>query len=230
MLLAALPAIRAAVGDLEVAVAGHGAPPARSALASDCRRLGGVDETTRRALLAGTDVFVAPHGGPRELRHRGAGGAGDRGRGGRLRPARLRRPARLADGAPLGGIFRRGDPGALAHAVVAVLRDGERRQPGAGRRSLRYDWSRVAPEIEQVYLAVVAERAGSVDSDGLDRVRRTWTALDDALIRRARRAIEVAGPDVRDPSTLRLHQAAVAALAAAGDGVPSRTGSGRRAT
>ena len=59
-----------------------------------------------------------------------------------------------------------------------------------------------------------------MESDRLDRVRRTWTALDDALIRRARRAIEVAGPEVRDPRALRVHQAAVAALAAATDGVP----------
>jgi hypothetical protein len=44
--------------------------------------------------------------------------------------------------------------------------------------------------------------------------------LDDALIRRARRAIELAGADVRDPSTRRVHQAAVVALAAATAGAP----------
>jgi hypothetical protein len=40
------------------------------------------------------------------------------------------------------------------------------------------------------------------------------------LIRRARRAIELAGADVRDPSTRRVHQAAVVALAAATAGAP----------
>ncbi len=236
VLLAALPAIRAAVGDLEVCLAGHGAPPARSALGSDCRVLGGVDETTKRALLAGTDVFVAPQVARESfgivvLEALAAGAevvASDL-------PAFVDLLG-VADGAPLGGIFRRGDPGALAHAVVAVLRDGERRQPGAGRRSLRYDWSRVAPEIEQVYLAVAGRPGDGGPArdrpardrpdrdrparDRPDRVRRTWTALDDALIRRARRAIEVSGPDPRDPSADGVHRAARAALAAAADDVP----------
>jgi phosphatidylinositol alpha-mannosyltransferase len=220
VLLAALPAIRAAVGDVEICLAGHGTPPARSTALRGCQVLGGIDETTKRDLLARTDVFVAPQVARESfgivvLEALAAGAevvASDL-------PAfvDLLRPP---DGPALGELFRRGEAADLAAAVVAVLGDDRRRQPLAGRRSLRYDWARVAPVIAQVYGAVVAERAGAADSDGLDRVRRTWTALDDALVRRARRAIEVAGIDVRDPSTLRLHQAAVAALAAAGDGVP----------
>ena len=182
--------------------------------------LGGIDEPTKRDLLARTDVFVAPQVARESfgivvLEALAAGAevvASDL-------PAfvDLLRPP---DGPPLGGLFRRGDAADLAAAVTAVLRDGVRRQPLAGRRTIRYDWARVAPAIAQVYGAVAPGSAGAVEPDRLDRVRRTWTALDDALIRRARRAIEVSGPDARDPGTLRVHQAAVAALAAATDGVP----------
>jgi phosphatidylinositol alpha-mannosyltransferase len=127
---------------------------------------------------------------------------------------------RSPHGPALGGLFRRGDAADLAAAVTAVLRDGVRRQPLAGNRTIRYEWARVAPRIAQVYAAVAPGPAGPVEFDERDRVRRTWIALDGALIRRARRAIELAGPDVRDPSALRVHQAAVTALAAATDGVP----------
>ena len=220
VLLAALPAIRAAVGEVEVCLAGHGTPPARAAALKGCRVLGGIDESAKRELLAHTDVFVAPQVARESfgivvLEALAAGAevvASDL-------PAfvDLLRPP---DGPALGGLFRRGDAADLAAAVARVLRDDVRRQPLAGRRAIRYDWERVAPAIAQVYAASgSAGSAASVDLDQQDRVRRTWTALDDALIRRARRAIELAGPDVGDPSALRVHQAAVAALAAAADGV-----------
>ena len=57
VLLAALPAIREAVPDLEVVVAGQGARP----LPPDCVGLGLVDERRKADLLASADVFVAPH-------------------------------------------------------------------------------------------------------------------------------------------------------------------------
>jgi len=219
VLLAALPVIRAALGEVEICLAGHGTPPARAAALRGCRVLGGIDETAKRGLLASTDVFVAPQVARESfgivvLEALAAGAevvASDL-------PAfaDLLKPP---EGPPLGGLFRRGDAVDLAAAVTAVLRDDVRRQPLAGRRTIRYDWARVAPAIAQVYGAVAGPR-GSGESERLDRVRRTWTALDDALIHRARRAIEVSGPDVRDPSALWVHRAAVAALAAATDGVP----------
>ncbi|HEY5783591.1 MAG TPA: glycosyltransferase family 4 protein [Microlunatus sp.] len=223
VLLAALPAIRAAIGEVEVCLAGHGTPPARAAALKGCRVFGGIDETAKRDLLARTDVFVAPQVARESfgivvLEALAAGAevvASDL-------PAfvdLLRGP----EGHALGGLFRRGDAADLAAAVAAVLRDDVRRQPNARSQTLRYDWARVAPAIAQVYAAVASGSAGSigpVDPEQLDRVRRTWTALDDALIRRARRALEVSGPDVHDPRALRVHQAALAALAAATDGVP----------
>lgn len=216
VLLAAVPAIRAAVGDLEVCVAGHGSPPTRSALDPDCRVLGGIDETAKRVLLASTDVFVAPQVARESfgivvLEALAAGAevvASDLPAFVDLVGGRGHEPA-------LGTLFRRGDPAALGRAVTAVLRDGAGRQPAAGARTLPYDWARVAPRIEQVYAAVAAPEGGRTD-----RVERTWTALDDALIRRARRAIEVSGPEPLAPSSLGLHRAARAALAAAAADVP----------
>ncbi len=216
VLLAALPAIRAVVGEVEVCLAGHGTPPARAAELAGCRVLGGVDEGTKRDLLARTDVFVAPQVARESF---GIVVLEALAAGAEVVASDLPAFVDLLGGPDdpvLGGLFRRGDPVDLAAAVIAVIRDDVRRQPVAGRVTTRYDWSRVAPAVAQVYGAV----AGTSAHDRLDRVGRTWTALDDALIRRARRAIEVAGPDLGDPRALRVHRAAVAALAAATAGVP----------
>jgi phosphatidylinositol alpha-mannosyltransferase len=218
VLLAALPAVRAALGEVEVCLAGHGTPPARAAALRGCQVLGGIDEDAKRDLLARTDVFVAP-----QLARESFGivvlealAAGAEVVASDLPAfADLLRPP---EGPSLGRLFRRGDAADLAAAVTAVLRDGVRRQPLAGHRTIRYDWARVAPAIAQVYAAVAGPRGSA--SERFDRVRHTWTALDDALIHRARRAIEVSGPDVADPGALWVHRAAVAALAAATDGVP----------
>ena len=135
-------------------LAGHGTPPARAAALKGCRVLGGIDERTKRDLLARTDVFVAPQVARESfgivvLEALAAGAevvASDL-------PAfvDLLRPP---DDPPLGGLFRRGDAADLAVAVAAVLRGGLRRQPLAGSRTIRYDWARVAPAIAQVYGAV----------------------------------------------------------------------------
>jgi phosphatidylinositol alpha-mannosyltransferase len=56
-----------------------------------------------------------------------------------------------------------GDPAALADALVAVLGDPERagRMGEAGRaRAARYDWSRIAGEVEEVYRAALAAATG----------------------------------------------------------------------
>ena len=223
VLLAALPAIRAAIGEVEVCLAGHGSPPARAAALRGCTVLGGVDERAKRDLLAHTDVFVAPQVARESF---GIVVLEALAAGAEVVASDL--PAFVdllgtADGPVLGSTFRRGDSTAPRRRRHRGAARGSAGSPLAGRSTLRYDWARVAPAIAQVYGAVASGSAGSggsVDPDQQDRVRRTWTALDDALIRRARRAIEVAGPDVREPTAARVHQAAVAALAAATDGVP----------
>jgi phosphatidylinositol alpha-mannosyltransferase len=219
VLLAALPEIRARVGEVDVCLAGHGAAQVRSAALQGCQLLGGIDDRRKRELLAGTDVFVAPQVARESfgivLLEALAAGA-------EVVASDL--PAfvdLLAGPDGLGRVFRRGDPAELAAAVVHVLgadglSGGLRRQPDAGSRAARYDWSQVAPAIVDVYAAVAPRSGGSGTVGRRDRVHRTWTALDEALIRRARRAIELA--DAAEPGGLRLHYAAVAALAAATDG------------
>ena len=125
-----------------------------------------------------------------------------------------------SDEAPLGHLFRRGDAG---RAGCPDRRRAGRRtsgsQPRRGERALRYDWSVVAPAVAEVYAAAAARPSGRL-VDHQERVLRTWSALDQALIRRARRALEVADAGAGGPSRLPVHTAAVAALAAAASGVP----------
>ncbi|MFT4167481.1 MAG: glycosyltransferase family 4 protein [Microlunatus sp.] len=219
VLLEALPAIRAAVGEVEVCLAGHGIAPGRSRALRGVRVLGGIDDESKRALLAGTDVFVAPQVARESfgivlLEALAAGAevvASDLSAFVEL----LQRPG---DGLA-GQLFRRGDPLALAAAVTRVLSDGVRRQPSAAVHAAGYDWSEVAPRIAQVYSAVVHPvPSRSVPIGRNERVRRTWTLLDEALVDRARRVLELTGAPPADPQRLRVHQAAVDALAAAKEG------------
>ncbi|HYI56931.1 MAG TPA: glycosyltransferase family 4 protein [Microlunatus sp.] len=219
VLLAALPAIRSAVGDIEMCLAGHGSAPGRTAGLPGVRVLGGLDERAKRALLSTTDVFVAPQiaresFGIVVLEALAAGAevvASDL-------PAFADLLSR-SDEAPLGHLFRRGDASRLAAQIAAVLGGGVRHQPTAGERVLRYDWSVVAPAVAEVYAAAAARPSGRL-VDHQERVLRTWSALDQALIRRARRALEAADAGAGGPSRLPVHTAAAAALTAAASGVP----------
>lgn len=226
VLLDALPAIGAAVGELEVCLAGYGDAPARPSALRGVRVLGGIDDRHKRELLAGTDVFVAPQVARESfgivLLEALAAGA-------EVVASDLSAFVELLDrpgDVPAGQLFRRGDPAALAAAVTQVLREGDRRQPTAADHAARYDWSEVAPRIAGIYAAVVHPVPGRRDPDGpvgpAERVRRTWTLLDEALVERARRVVELAGAQPGDPQRLRVHQAAVDALAAAGEGVTQR--------
>lgn len=203
VLLAAVPAIQDAVGDVEIVLAGHGTPPPAARARPGVRVLGGITEPQKRQLLTDTNVFVAPQTARESfgivlLEAVAAGAevvASDLPAFANL----LTRPGRE----PLGRLFRRGDPADLADQVVAVLRGGEHRQPAAGHAATAYDWSRIAPRVADVYAAAVAPGD-------------TWTALDEALVRRATRALET--------RELRVHRAAEAALeaAASGDSDPHR--------
>ena len=227
VLLDALPAIRAAIGEVEVCLAGHGMPPGGSTALLGVRVLGGIDEEHKRTLLAGTDVFVASQVARESfgivlLEALAAGAevvASDLSAFVEL----LHRPGEVS----AGQLFRRGDPLALAAAVTRVLGDGVRRQPTAADHAARYDWSEVAPRIAQIYAATVHPAPARSSAAGPDqRVRRTWTLLDEALIDRARRVLELTNPTIdpalADSHQLRVHQAAVDALAAAREGVTQR--------
>jgi phosphatidylinositol alpha-mannosyltransferase len=163
VLLRALPAIRAGLGDVDVVVAGQGSISAPAGI----RLLGAISDEDKAQLLRGSDVFVAPH---RERESFGivlleamAAGASvvasalpafaDL-----LRPADLLRTEGGSD--PLGELVPIGDASALAEAVLATVR---RPPPGrtarARERARRYDWSEVAPAITAVYHATLATTA-----------------------------------------------------------------------
>ena len=220
VLLAALPAIRSAVGDVEVCLAGHGSAPGRAVGRPQVRVLGGVGDRAKRDLLASTDVFVAPQVARESF---GIVVLEALAAGAEVVASDLPAFADLltrGDGAPLAHLFRRGDAAELAAQVAAVLGDGARHQPAAGERVVRYDWSVVAPAVAEVYAAAAAAPGGRRLVDHQERVDRTWSALDQALIRRARRALEVADTSASGSCCLGVHTAAVAVLTAAAAGVP----------
>ena len=156
VLLAALPALRRAHPDLDVVVAGQG----QRVLPPGCRSVGAVSEAEKAALLAGADVFVAPHT-EREsfgivLLEAMASGApvvaSDLVSFADLLTAGDRGPAEAA-----GHLFRSGDPDALARAVLGVLARPEHPETERARLLVaRYDWSSVGAAVLAVYEAVLA--------------------------------------------------------------------------
>ncbi|MCW2809709.1 MAG: pimA, partial [Friedmanniella sp.] len=138
VLLAAGPRLTAAHPDLEVVVAGQGS----RALPSWCTAVGAVSEADKARLLAGADVFVAPHRARESfgivLLEAMASGA----------PVVASDLSAFADlladpgRGRLGELFVTGDPEALAAAVMAVLRGRDRSRTARAQQVARtYDWS-----------------------------------------------------------------------------------------
>lgn len=156
VLLAALPAVLDRVGDLRVDVIGRGDTAAIEAdLPERVRRAvefhGEVDDATKAAVLAGADVYVAPHTGQESfgivLVEAMAAGATV------VASALPAFADVLADGA-LGVLVTPDDPGALARGLLEVLTDDARREglrAAAMRAAGAYDWSIVGRRIEAVY-------------------------------------------------------------------------------
>jgi phosphatidylinositol alpha-mannosyltransferase len=155
VLLAALPAIRQSVPDLEVVIAGQRDRP----LPPGCAGLGLVSEAEKIDLLASADVFVAPHRGRESfgivvLEAMASGVpvvAAD------LEPfVDLLGPS--APGEPAAGtLFPTGDPQALARSVTEVLRRPDPARTALARqRAHRYDWSTVGAAVLAIYRAAVA--------------------------------------------------------------------------
>jgi phosphatidylinositol alpha-mannosyltransferase len=73
--------------------------------------------------------------------------------------------SRVLDGGRTGELFRNEEPAHLAHALLTLLRDPERRAvlAEAGRQRARhFDWSVVAANIMAVYETVIEGRSAAL--------------------------------------------------------------------
>ncbi|WP_432511145.1 glycosyltransferase family 4 protein [Kineococcus sp. SYSU DK001] len=162
LLCEVVPLVRAALPGTRFLVAGRGDVEAARALLTDPadRRavefLGPVDDRAKQSLLAGADVYLAPHTGGESfgivlVEAMAAGVA--------VAAADLGAFRRVLGEGAHGALFASGNARAAAATVLALLRDRPARdrlaragQVAAGR----YDWSVVASEVLAVYETVAA--------------------------------------------------------------------------
>ena len=219
MLLAALPAIRAALGDVEMCLAGHGTPPARAAAlrAAGCSA----------ASTSGPSATCWP--GPTCSSPPRWPGRASASWCSRRSPPAPRWSPRICPPSSTCS-----DPGRTpAGWAVPAGRRGRprrrRRRRAAGRRTPA---APRRPSHDPVRLGAGRPAIAQVYASGRSRIRRGGGARParpgPAHLDRAGRRLDPPGSAGdrgvrlrrRDPGTLRVHQAAVAALAAATDGVP----------
>ncbi|GAA2807194.1 glycosyltransferase family 4 protein [Kribbella solani] len=156
VLLDAVPALLAERPGLKVLVAGAGqADEARRSLPARYRDrvlfLGAIDDEARADMLAGSDVYVAPHLGGESfgivLLEAMAAGAP-------VLASDLAAFRQVLDGGRLGELFDPGDSGELAARALRLLRRPAEREEllSAGLAAVpRYDWSALLPELLSVY-------------------------------------------------------------------------------
>ncbi|MBA3528233.1 MAG: glycosyltransferase family 4 protein [Propionibacteriaceae bacterium] len=155
VLLRALPRIRASFGDLDVVVAGRGSCD----LPAGCRALGPVSDAQKAAILATSDVFVAPH---LERESFGIVLLEAMASGAPVVASDLPAFCDILAGEPpdgdlLGSTFPVGDAAALATSVIEGLSDPPTARIVAARRaSRRYDWTVVGAATAEVYRATCA--------------------------------------------------------------------------
>jgi phosphatidylinositol alpha-mannosyltransferase len=145
VLLAAVPRLVAERPGLKVLVAGTGqADEARRSLPADCREnvlfLGAIDDEARADMLAGSDIYVAPHLGGESfgivLLEAMAAGAP-------VLASDLAAFRQVLDGGRLGELFEPGNSDALAAQASRLLSSPDEldKLREAGRVAvLRYDW------------------------------------------------------------------------------------------
>ena len=159
VLMRALPTIVAAIPDVRVLVVGTGHERAlrrrAGALSDHLEFLGQVDDATKARALASADVYVAPNLGGESfgivLVEAMASGAA-------VVASDLDAFRRVLDDGRAGRLVRAGEPAALSSAVIELFRDDDARGAlvaTAHEVALRYDWSRIADRILQVYETVV---------------------------------------------------------------------------
>ncbi|HET6985408.1 MAG TPA: glycosyltransferase family 4 protein [Kribbella sp.] len=162
VLMKAVPALVAERPGLKVLVAGAGqADEARRLLPAHCRDnvlfLGAVDDEARADMLAGSDVYVAPHLGGESfgivLLEAMAAGAP-------VLASDLAAFRQVLDGGRLGEFFEPGDVDELTTRALRLLSTPDEREKlrAAGLSAVpRYDWSVLLPELLSVY-ELVARR------------------------------------------------------------------------
>jgi phosphatidylinositol alpha-mannosyltransferase len=179
VLAAAVPAVLAARPGTRFLVLGRGdgdealeglTPAQRSAV----ELLGPLGDDEKATLLRSVDVYVAPHTGGESF---GIVLVEAMSAGAPVLASDLGAFRRVLDDGEFGVLFPRGEPQALASALVGLLDDAERRarlSASAGRAVRRYDWGRVAQEVLAVYETVRlgADRVG--EDVGSRRLLTRW--------------------------------------------------------
>lgn len=173
VLLDALPTVLAAVPGLRVVVIGHGTAAAATAgrpadVAAACEFLGTVSEDDKAAVLAGADVYVAPHTGGESF---GMVLVEAMAAGLPVLAADLPAFAQVLDHGRAGRLFPPSNAPALAVALIDLLRDQSERSDlarAASARVRRYDWTRVTREIQAAYDAALAASPGRGGVPGPD--------------------------------------------------------------
>jgi phosphatidylinositol alpha-mannosyltransferase len=162
VLLKAVPALVAERPNLRILVAGTGqGDEASRSLPAHCRDnvffLGTIDDEARADMLAGSDIYVAPHLGGESfgivLLEAMAAGAP-------VLASDLPAFRQVLDGGRLGELFEPGDAAELTTRALRLLSTPDERLKlhTAGLTAVqRYDWSALLPELMSVY-ELVARR------------------------------------------------------------------------
>ncbi|MDQ6934607.1 MAG: glycosyltransferase family 4 protein [Actinomycetota bacterium] len=160
VLLEAFAGLAAERAGLRLLVVGGGdVEQARELLPEEVRPqvsfLGPVSDSDKVSALASADVYVAPNTGLESfgivlIEAMAAGTA--------VLASDIGAFQRVLEYGSLGDSFRNGDSADLRIRLAALLDDPERRAElvaAASRQVMRYDWSRVATQVERVYETVV---------------------------------------------------------------------------
>ncbi|MFZ2511753.1 MAG: glycosyltransferase family 4 protein [Gordonia sp. (in: high G+C Gram-positive bacteria)] len=169
VLMRALPRIVDRYPDVEVLVVGSGNEEALARRAGDLARhltfLGMVDDETKARALRSADVYVAPNLGGESfgivLVEAMAAGAA-------VVASDLVAFSRVLDDGRAGRLVETGSATALAAAVIELFDNEPARAElvaAARQRADRYDWSRVADQIQKVYETVTLGAGPVVLSD-----------------------------------------------------------------
>jgi phosphatidylinositol alpha-mannosyltransferase len=177
VLLEAWPRIHETLPGVRLLVAGRGdVDEIRRGIPPECRDdvvfLGGVSDADKAAMLATSDVYVAPHTGGESF---GIVLAEAMAAGAPVLASDLVAFRAVLDDGRVGELVPVGDSGAVAKAAIELLGDPERRsalRAAASEWVRRYDWDTVAQEILAVYEMAADAGLRAEASPRMGRFRR----------------------------------------------------------